>query len=107
MKAKVERSLYMQPTLFDLENVKPPLVNTATVSHRSPFRYPGGKTWLVPYLRQWLTALTRQHVNATLKYPRCLVEPFVGGGIISLTAVAGGFVDHVVMIEKDEDVAAV
>jgi DNA adenine methylase len=97
----------MQPTLFDLENIKPPLVNTATVSHRSLFRYPGGKTWLVPYLRQWLTGLTRQSANASPTYPCCLVEPFVGGGIISLTAVVEEFVDHVVMVEKDEDVAAV
>lgn len=29
-------------------------VNVASVPQRSPFRYPGGKTWLVPYVRDWL-----------------------------------------------------
>ena len=38
---------------------------------------------------------------------RLLLEPFAGGGIISLTAVFEHFVDRVVMIELDEDVAAV
>jgi len=31
-------------------------VNVASVPLRSPFRYPGGKTWLVPQLRSWLLA---------------------------------------------------
>jgi hypothetical protein len=30
------------------------IVNVASVPHRSPFRYPGGKTWLVPRVRRWL-----------------------------------------------------
>jgi len=25
----------------------------SSVPQRSPFRYPGGKTWLVPYIRDW------------------------------------------------------
>jgi len=25
-----------------------PIVNVAMVPQRSPFRYPGGKTWLIP-----------------------------------------------------------
>jgi hypothetical protein len=32
------------------------VVNVSTVPHRSPFRYPGGKTWLVPRVRDWLGA---------------------------------------------------
>jgi DNA adenine methylase len=28
------------------------IVNVASVPQRSPFRYPGGKTWLVPIVRQ-------------------------------------------------------
>lgn len=39
--------------------------------------------------------------------PNLLVEPFAGGGIISLTAVCEGLVDRAIMIELDEDVAAV
>lgn len=27
------------------------VINVATVPLRSPFRYPGGKTWLVPRIR--------------------------------------------------------
>ncbi len=33
------------------------IVNVASVPQRSPFRYPGGKTWLVPRIRQWLKSL--------------------------------------------------
>jgi len=31
--------------------------NVASVPQRSPFRYPGGKTWLVPKFRQWMKTL--------------------------------------------------
>ncbi len=52
-------------------------VNVSSVPQRSPFRYPGGKTWLVPYLRQWLKS----------KYlkPKRFIEPFAGGAVASLT----------------------
>lgn len=96
--------MFIQPTLFEVER-KSNIVNIATVAHRSVFRYPGGKTWLVPYFRRWLTMRTEQQGHTAR--PRCLIEPFVGGGIISLTAVAENLVDQVVMVEKDEDVAAV
>jgi DNA adenine methylase len=36
-----------------------------------------------------------------------LIEPFAGGGIVSLTAAFENLVDHVVMVELDADVAAV
>src|SRR6266498_1526470 len=52
-------------------------VNVASVPQRSPFRYPGGKTWFVPYLRDWLHSLRKR--------PAVFVEPFAGGGIASLT----------------------
>jgi len=39
--------------------------------------------------------------------PRLLIEPFAGGGIISLTALFENLVDRVVMVELDEEVAAV
>lgn len=73
-----------------------PGVNVAAVPQRSPFRYPGGKTWLIPHIREWLSP----------SRPRVLVEPFAGGGIVSLTAVMENLVDQAVMIERDHDVAA-
>lgn len=38
--------------------------------------------------------------------PQRFVEAFAGGGIVSLTVAAEGLADRVVMVEKDEDVAA-
>ena len=73
-----------------------PVVNVSTVPQRSPLRYPGGKTWLVPHIREWLHR-TR---------PQLLIEPFAGGGIVSLTAVMEDLVSRSVMIEIDRDVAA-
>lgn len=84
-----------QSTLFDLAAV----VNVASVPQRSPFRYPGGKTWLVPRVRKWLASKrTRTHE---------FVEPFAGGGIVSLTVAAESLAEHVTMVELDEQVAAV
>lgn len=78
-------------------DVPPKVVNIASVPHRSPFRYPGGKTWLVPTTRQWLDAVQ----------PERLVEPFAGGAIVGLSAVFERRVKHLVLVEKDEQVAAV
>lgn len=78
---------------------RPKIINVASVHQRSPFRYPGGKTWLIPYVRQWLTACESQGKE--------LIEPFAGGGIVSLTAVAEKRVRQALMIELDEEVAAV
>jgi DNA adenine methylase len=72
------------------------VINVASVPQRSPFRYPGGKTWLVPRIRQWLKQPARE-----------FIEPFTGGGIISLTVAAEQLADHVTMVELDEQVAAV
>ena len=73
-----------------------PVVNVATVPQRSPLRYPGGKTWLIPHIRQWLRETT----------PEVLIEPFAGGAIVSLTAVMEDLAPSAVMIEIDRDVAA-
>jgi DNA adenine methylase len=73
------------------------VINVASVSQLSPFRYPGGKTWLVPRAIRWLKSIPR---------PTEFVEPFAGGGIISLTVADRGLADHVSMVEKDEQVAA-
>lgn len=75
------------------------VVNVASVPQRSPFRYAGGKTWLVPKVRLWLSAYGGSSKE--------LIEPFAGGGIVSLTAAFENLVGHVTMVEKDEDVAAV
>ena len=73
-----------------------PVVNVAQVPQRSPLRYPGGKTWLVPHIHEWLRDAD----------PALLVEPFAGGGIVTLTAVMEGWVPKAAMIEIDHDVAA-
>ena len=74
-------------------------VNVASVPQRSPFRYPGGKTWLVPYLRSWLEAKARK--------PSRFIEPFAGGGAASLTAGFERLCKHVLFAELDAAVAAV
>jgi DNA adenine methylase len=75
------------------------IVNVASVPKRSPFRYPGGKTWLVPRIRQWLKARGGQAYE--------LIEPFAGGGIVSLTAVFESLVRKATLVELDPDIAAV
>lgn len=75
------------------------IVNVASVTQRSPFRYPGGKTWLVPRIRQWLRRLPTK--------PAEFIEPFVGGGIVSLSVAFDRLADHVTMVELDDQVAAV
>jgi DNA adenine methylase len=87
-----------QLTLFKQNSLDQP-VNVASVPQRSPFRYPGGKTWLIPRLRAWLCSLPR--------LPQHFVEPFVGGGIVSLTVAAEHLAGHVTMIELDHLVAAI
>lgn len=77
----------------------PRVVNVASVPQRSPFRYPGGKTWLVPRIREWLQSQPAP--------PRELIEPFAGGGSVSLTAGFEELVEHVTMVEMDAEVAAV
>jgi DNA adenine methylase len=75
------------------------LVNVASVPTRSPFRYPGGKTWLVPRIRRWLGSLPQ--------LPDVFVEPFAGGGITALSVAFEQLAQHVVMVELDPQVAAV
>jgi len=75
------------------------VVNVASVPQRSPFRYPGGKTWLIPEVRKWL----RQDGVAV----PLLIEPFVGGGIVSLTAGAEKLARRIIIVELDNEVCAV
>src|SRR5687768_969135 len=91
-----------QQTLFEIKEpaiLQKAVVNVASVPQRSPFRYPGGKTWLIPVVRQWL----KQNKTASIE----LIEPFAGGGIVSLTAAFEKLADHITMVEMDEEVAAV
>jgi len=83
------------PSHYDL--ARP--VNVASVPQRSPFRYPGGKTWLIPHIRAWLRSRGERPIR--------LVEPFAGGGIVGLTAAFEGLARHVIMAELDPSVAAV
>lgn len=69
----------------------------AQVRYPSPFRYPGGKSWLVPYVRSWLAQ----------EEPVELVEPFAGGATVALTAVMEGLVERATICELDHDVASV
>ncbi len=95
-----------QMSLFhDTQNFH--IVNVASVPQRSPFRYPGGKTWLIPYIRRWLSSYVRQELDLYPIRSTHLIEPFAGGGIVSLTAVAEELVNCATMVEIDEDVAAV
>lgn len=87
-----------QLTMFAVPSTEH-VVNVASVPQRSPFRYPGGKTWLVPRVRQWLTSLDAK--------PSVLVEPFAGGGIVGLTVGFEELAEHVVLVELDRQVAAV
>ncbi len=93
---------YRQTSLFpescdEIEAPKP--VNVASIPQRSPFRYPGGKTWFVPTFRRWMSRMNPK--------PSMLVEPFVGGGIISLTALFENLVKKAVMVELDDQIASV
>ena len=77
------------------------IVNVASVTMRSPFRYPGGKTWLVPRVHEWIDSCSRG------RGMRSFIEPFVGGGSVALSVAADRLADQVTMVELDPDVAAV
>lgn len=90
----------VEPMIPALEDPchEPRPVNVAQVRQLSPFRYPGGKTWLIPEITHWL---------ARMDTPALFVEPFAGGGIASLTVALEGLADRVLMVELDDEVAAV
>ena len=75
------------------------VVNVSSVPHRSVFRYPGGKTWLVPYIREWLSNKSQR--------PSEFIEPFAGGGIVGLSVLFDRLAEHLTLIELDDDIAAV
>lgn len=75
------------------------IVNVASVPQRSPFRYPGGKTWIIPAFRRWM----RQFEPGRITF----IEPFAGGGIVSLTTAFEKLAHRIIMVELDEEIAAV
>jgi DNA adenine methylase len=74
-------------------------VNVSQVKQISPFRYPGGKTWLVPRMAEILKGLP--------KAPDLFLEPFAGGASVSMAVADAGLARHVRLVEKDSAVAAV
>lgn len=92
------RQALLSPEIFERFEMPKP-VNVSSVPQRSPFRYPGGKTWFVPTFRQWIANIYPK--------PNILIEPFAGGGIISLTALFENLVQMTVMVELDDEIAAV
>jgi DNA adenine methylase len=88
-----------QSNFWGDDSIPTAVVNVASVPHRSPFRYPGGKTWLVPRIREWLSSSPNK--------PQYFIEPFAGGAIVGLTVAFENLADYVVLVERDEQVAAV
>jgi len=86
-----------QLTLF--QSTTNEIVNVAQVKHRSPFRYPGGKTWLTPRILQWFASMAQK--------PDEFIEPFAGGAIIGLTVAFEKLAKHIALAEIDEQVASV
>ena len=87
----------IQQVLFEAQERTQP-TNVANVAILSPFRYPGGKTWLVPELRRWLSIIRPTSI---------FVEPFAGGASCSLMVAAENRADMVVLGELDADVVSV
>jgi len=82
-----------QLDLFEKEFIlKAP--NVASVPQYSPLRYPGGKTWLYPFAKNWLSGKKRNF----------LVEPFAGGASVGLAAAIEGWVEHVVLADIDDNI---
>ena len=96
--SKPATQLSLFPELWNPEiESRTKVINVASVPQRSPFRYPGGKTWLIPTIRKWFKQASQDSQ---------LFEPFAGGGIITLTAIAEGYFQKATMVELDEDMAA-
>jgi len=75
------------------------IISASSVSTPSPFRYPGGKSWLVPYVKQWLAGLPSEGIQ--------FIEPFAGGANVGLSVAIESLAEHVTLVEMDKDVAAV
>jgi DNA adenine methylase len=69
-----------------------------TFSTLSPFRYPGGKSWLRRKVLDWISIGDR---------PELFLEPFAGGASVSLAVAELNAADHVLIVERDPEVATV
>ena len=89
-----------QFNLFSSSDIeaKPAIESISHARHYSVFRYPGGKSWAVPFIKRWLQKLGR---------PKKFIEPFAGGAVVGLSVALENLADHVILIEKDPNVAAV
>lgn len=65
----------------------------------SPFRYPGGKSWLIPLFIQWASSRRRP--------PKLFAEPFAGGASVGLYAAENHLSEHVILVELEPSIAAV
>jgi DNA adenine methylase len=70
-----------------------------TISTLSPFRYPGGKSWLRPLVLEWLNTLQNK--------PQLFLEAFGGGASVSLAVAETASAERVLIVERDPQVAAV
>jgi DNA adenine methylase len=70
-----------------------------TISTLSPFRYPGGKSWLRPRVLEWLRTLQTK--------PQLFLEAFGGGASVSLAVAETASAERVLIVERDPQVAAV
>lgn len=85
----------MPITLFGKRHHELP--NVATVPQYSPFRYPGGKSRWYKFVKRWVL-----HES-----PDVFVEPFAGGAHAGLAVAIEELAEKVVLVELDENVAAV
>lgn len=82
---------FLLPPCQASDNVRP-----VTMRFLSPFRYPGGKSWLIPEVKRWVGDSKPN-----------FVEPFCGGASVSLELVKSDLVLSAVIADKDKRVISV
>lgn len=60
----------------------------------TPLRYPGGKTWLIPYVKDFLKFHSIQ--------PGTVIEPFAGSASVTVGLLESGFMKSGIICEKDQ-----
>lgn len=75
------------------------LRNDFKPSNLSPFRYPGGKSRLRKRIISWISSFP--------SVPKVFIEPFLGGGSVSLAVAELGLAEKVIAAEIDQNVSAV
>ena len=82
--------------MMDFPKSTTPTAHNKQVPLRSPLVLPGGKTWFIPHIRRWLSETC----------PTVIIEPFAGGAVTSITALAESLAIFAVLVERDRDIAA-